>query len=431
MGAEAAGSIGPVSRRCPSCGTEYEDTIAFCGNDGAITVHVQAPDEEPDRRLGRRFGEYVVVQRVADGAMGRVYEGRHATTRQKVAIKILHDDVAKDRIAVERFKREFETANEIQSPYVVKVIDFGDTGDGSFFLTMEYLHGEELGTLLRRAGAQPVARVVKILAQVACGLDDAHSFGVIHRDLKPDNLFLVSTPEGDELRILDFGSVKLQMETGPKLTAFGTTLGSPYYMSPEQAMGKADVDNRTDLFALSAITYEMLCGKIAFDGPAVAQILMKIVNDMPPPLSSQRAGSPASLDDVIEKAVAKDKKKRHEGTVAFAADVLGALGLLPPGAPADRATVEAWGKKPLAEIEAALATATPRPAQAFGAAPASLAPSAPAAPARPAVAVAPSAGLSVAPPVSNATLLWVGLGSAALFLLCLVGVAAAYVFGLF
>jgi serine/threonine protein kinase len=313
----------------------------------------------------------------------------------------------------------------------VKVIDFGDTGDGSFFLTMEYLHGEELGTLLRRAGAQPVARVVKILAQVACGLDDAHSFGVIHRDLKPDNLFLVSTPEGDELRILDFGSVKLQMETGPKLTAFGTTLGSPYYMSPEQAMGKADVDNRTDLFALSAITYEMLCGKIAFDGPAVAQILMKIVNDMPPPLSSQRAGSPASLDDVIEKAVAKDKKKRHEGTVAFAADVLGALGLLPPGAPADRATVEAWGKKPLAEIEAALATATPRPAQAFGAAPASLAPSAPAAPARPAVAVAPSAGLSVAPPVSNATLLWVGLGSAALFLLCLVGVAAAYVFGLF
>jgi serine/threonine-protein kinase len=426
MVAEAAGSIGPVSRRCPRCGTEYEDTIAFCGNDGAITVHVQPSDEEPDRRLGRRFGDYVVVKRVADGAMGRVYEGRHATTRQKVAIKILHEDVAKDRIAVERFKREFETANEIQSPYVVRVIDFGDTGDGSFFLTMEYLHGEELGALVRRAGSQPVARTVKILAQVACGLDDAHAFGVIHRDLKPDNLFLVETPQGDELRILDFGSVKLQMETGAKLTAFGTTLGSPYYMSPEQAMGKADVDNRTDLFALSAITYEMLSGKIAFDGPAVAQILMKIVNDMPSPLSSVRSGSPASLDDVIEKALAKDKKKRHEGTVAFAADVLGALGLLPAGSPADRATVEEWGKKPLTEIEAALATATPRPAQAFGAAPASVVPTpSPTQPAATAIN-APS----IAPPVSNATLLWVGLGGAALFLLCLVGIAAAYVFGL-
>jgi serine/threonine-protein kinase len=426
MVAEAAGSIGPVSRRCPRCGTEYEDTIAFCGNDGAITVHVQPPDEEPDRRLGRRFGDYVVVKRVADGAMGRVYEGRHATTRQKVAIKILHEDVAKDRIAVERFKREFETANEIQSPYVVRVIDFGDTGDGSFFLTMEYLHGEELGALVRRAGSQPVARTVKILAQVACGLDDAHAFGVIHRDLKPDNLFLVETPQGDELRILDFGSVKLQMETGAKLTAFGTTLGSPYYMSPEQAMGKADVDNRTDLFALSAITYEMLSGKIAFDGPAVAQILMKIVNDMPSPLSSVRSGSPASLDDVIEKALAKDKKKRHEGTVAFAADVLGALGLLPAGSPADRATVEEWGKKPLTEIEAALATATPRPAQAFGAAPASVVPTpSPTQPAATAIN-APS----IAAPVSNATLLWVGLGGAALFLLCLVGIAAAYVFGL-
>ena len=431
MGAEAAGSIGRVSRRCPSCGTEYEDAIAFCGNDGAITVHVQAANEEPDRRLGRRFGEYVVVQRVADGAMGRVYEGRHATTRQKVAVKILHPDVAKDRIAVERFKREFETANEIQSPYVVKVIDFGDTGDGSFFLTMEYLHGEELGTLLRREGAQPVARAVKILAQVACGLDDAHSFGVIHRDLKPDNLFLVHTPHGDELRILDFGSVKLQMETGPKLTAFGTTLGSPYYMSPEQAMGKADVDNRTDLFALSAITYEMLSGKIAFDGPAVAQILMKIVNDMPPPLSSQRAGMPASLDDVIEKAVAKDKKKRHDGTVAFAADVLGALGLLPGGSSTDRATVEAWGKKPLTEIEAALATATPRAAKAFGAP--SVPPAAPPSPATPAPAPAgPAASpASMAPPVSNALILWLGLGSAALFLLCLAGLAAAYVLGVF
>ncbi|MBX7194404.1 MAG: serine/threonine protein kinase [Sandaracinaceae bacterium] len=421
-----------MSRRCPSCGTEYEDAIAFCGNDGTVTVHVQAADEEPDRRLGKHFGEYVVVQRVADGAMGRVYEGRHASSRQKVAIKVLHPDVAKDRIAVERFKREYETAKEIDSPFVVRVIDFGDTGDGSFYLTMEYLHGEELGTLLRREGAQPVARALRILCQVACGLDDAHSFGVIHRDLKPDNLFLVKTPAGDEVRILDFGSVKLQMETGPKLTAFGTTLGSPYYMSPEQAMGKADVDNRTDLFALSAITYEMLTGKIAFDGPAVAQILMKIVNDMPPPLSGVRRGMPLSLDDVIEKAIAKDKKKRHDGTVMFAADVLGAIGLLPVGAPQDRATVEAWGKKTIPELEAALATATPRAAQAFGAP----APAAPTPAATPAPGPAPytptgAAPPSLAPPSSNRWMVWAGLAAFGLVTLTVLGAAGAYMLGLF
>jgi serine/threonine-protein kinase len=410
----------------------YEDAIAFCGNDGTVTVHVQAPDEAPDRRLGRRFGDYVVAARVADGAMGRVYEGRHAQTRQKVAIKILHEDVAKDRIAVERFKREYETAKEIESPHVVRVIDFGETGDGSFFLTMEFLHGEELGGLLRREGAQPVARALRILAQVALGLEDAHAFGVIHRDLKPDNLFLVRTPEGDLVRILDFGSVKLQMETGPKLTAFGTTLGSPYYMSPEQAMGKADVDTRTDLFALAAITYEMLTGRIAFDGPAVAQILMKIVNEMPAPVSGLRPGSPHALDDVIERALAKDKRKRHEGTVAFAADVLGAYGL---AVTPDRASVEAWAKKTVAEIEAALATATPRAAQAFGAP----SPSAPPAPTAAAVVAAPvqpgprgpalgsDSAFPAAPGGAPSMALWIGLGLAVLFLLSLVAIGVGYV----
>ncbi len=362
-----------MTRKCPQCGTAYEDTIAFCGNDGAVTVQVQPEGDAPDTRLGRRFGEYVVAARVADGAMGRVYEGRHATTRQKVAIKILHEDVAKDRVAVERFKREYETAKDIDSPYVVRVIDFGDTGDNSYFLTMEFLEGEELEALVRREGALPTARVLRILCQIALGLEEAHASGVIHRDLKPANLFLCQTPEGDSIRVLDFGSVKLQMETGAKLTAFGTTLGSPFYMSPEQAMGKSDVDTRTDLLALGAITYEMFTGKIAFDGTAVAEILMKIVNAMPPTLSSVVRTLPPSLDDVIEKSLAKDKTKRHGGTIEFAADVLSCLGL---DAKPDHASIEAWGKKPIAEIEAALATATPRAAKPFTA-PAPIAAAAP------------------------------------------------------
>jgi serine/threonine protein kinase len=430
MGAEAAGRIAPVSRQCPTCAEVFDDESFFCGHDGTITIQVQ-PENDKDPRLGSQLGDYIVVARVADGGMGRVYEGRHPQTRQRMAIKVLHPEIAADNVAVERFKREYETAAELRHPHVVSVHEFGSTPEGSYFMTMEYLYGEELGAAIRRDGPQPMARVVQTLCQTALALDHAHSFGVVHRDLKPDNIFLCKREAGDDVRVLDFGSVKLQMETGPKLTAFGTTLGSPYYMSPEQAMGKTDVDQRTDVFAIAAMLHEMLTGKVAFDGENVAAILMKIIKGEPTPASMLNPDVPTAVDAVIEKGVAKDKLQRYEGTVAFAADVLGALGLLPPGAPADRATVEAWGKKPLAEIEAALATATPRPAQAFGAAPASLAPSAPAAPARPAVAVAPSAGLSVAPPVSNATLLWVGLGSAALFLLCLVGVAAAYVFGLF
>lgn len=362
-----------MSRRCPQCGTEYSDQIAFCGNDGTITIQAPAPGEAPDARLGMRLGEYVVVARVADGAMGRVYEGRHAQSKQRVAIKILHDDVARDRVAVERFKREFETAKELESQYVVRVIDFGEApavpggGPGSaasWFMTMEYLQGVELGGVLRMAGALPVARALRVLCQVALGLEDAHSFGVIHRDLKPDNLFLCEGEGGDEVRILDFGSVKLQMDTGPKLTAFGTTLGSPYYMSPEQAMGKQDVDQRTDAFALAAILYEMLTGKIAFEGQAVAQILMKIINETPAPPSTQKPGLPAALDDVIEKGLAKDKRARYGGTVELAAAALGAFGV-----PVDsgRAGIERWAKAPLSELEQALAVATPPAPKPWGA----------------------------------------------------------------
>jgi serine/threonine-protein kinase len=353
-----------VSRRCPQCGTEYPDDSSFCGNDGVIVIQVPPAGQIADPRLGQRFGDYVVAAHVADGAMGRVYEGRHDQTKQRVAIKVLHPDVAKDNVAVERFKREFETAQGIDSPYVVRVIDFGETPDKSYFLTMEYLQGLELGALLRRDGSIPPARSLRILAQMALGLDDAHSFGVIHRDLKPDNVFLVDTPEGDQIRILDFGSVKLQMETGPKLTAFGTTLGSPYYMSPEQAMGKADVDNRTDGLALMAIFYEMLSGKIAFEGKQVAEILMKIVNAMPVPLSQAKPGLPHALDDVIEKGLAKDKKRRYGSTIELAAAAFGAFGIQ---LPADRASIELWGKKSVADIETALASAKPAAATPYGA----------------------------------------------------------------
>jgi len=347
-----------VARFCPNpaCGKRYPDEVAFCGECGSITIQEQrAGDLDP--RLGTRLGDYQVVARVADGAMGRVYEGRHHSTRERVAIKVLHADVARDPVAVERFKREYEAARDLAHPNVVRVIEFGSTPEGQSFLTMEFLEGEELGNVLRRGQPLQAARILRVFSQLALGLDHAHSFGVIHRDLKPDNIFLCRAAEGDLVRLLDFGSVKLQMESGPKLTAFGTTLGSPFYMSPEQAMGRHDVDTRTDVFALAAILYECLTAKIAFDAPNVAQILMKIINQPPTPPTQQVAGLPPRLDDVIDKGLRKDKLTRYGTASQLVLAMCDAYGV--------EANLERWAKTSMAEIASALSRAAPPAAAAF------------------------------------------------------------------
>jgi serine/threonine-protein kinase len=339
-----------VTRSCPSCGKTYPDAVFFCGEDGTIAIEDQEPGDV-DSRLGKQLGGYVVAARVADGAMGRVFEGRHPQTKARVAIKVLHGDVARDHIAVERFKREYESAMELNHRHVVKVLEFGGTPDGSHFLTMEYLEGEELGKVLGQGKPVAPARIVRVVSQVALALEHAHSFGFIHRDLKPDNVFLCRTPQGDDVRVLDFGSVKLQVEMGAKLTAIGTTLGSPFYMSPEQAMGRSDVDQRTDVFALGAILYEMLTDRVAFDAPNIAKILLRIMNENPTPPSKVQPGCPAALDAVVEKALRKDKAQRYANARELAAAMIAAYGL--------SGTVEHWAERPQAEIERALAEAAP------------------------------------------------------------------------
>lgn len=354
-----------MSRACPICRTSYPDAAFFCGNDGAITL------EEPsggsaDPRIGQQLGGYLIVARVADGAMGRVYEGRHSETRARVAIKVLHAQVARDRVSVERFRREYETAREMNHPNIVKVLEFGETPDKSMYMTMEYLEGRELAKALTEKKPLPKATIVRVAAQTALALEHAHSYGFIHRDLKPDNIFLCDTPAGVEVRMLDFGSVKLQMETGPKLTALGTTLGSPYYMSPEQALGQSDVDQRSDVFAFGAILWEMATGHTAFEGPNVAGILRKILTESPAPASSFNRESPTALDDVIDKAIRKDKHRRYDSARALAEAAIVAYGL--------RGTLETWAKTPDGEIAIAVGVAVPPAPKPFGS---SLAPGAP------------------------------------------------------
>ncbi|MEY4576315.1 MAG: hypothetical protein RL701_1018, partial [Pseudomonadota bacterium] len=335
-----------VSRTCPTCGASYSDADFFCGVDGVVTVQDQ-DSADFDPRLGKQLGVYVVVARVADGAMGRVYEGRHPETKARVAIKVLHDHVVRDRVAVERFKREYETALELSNPYIVKVHEFGQSPDQSYFMTMEYLEGAELSKAIAQRKPLPFARIVRTVSQIALALEHAHAFGFIHRDLKPDNIFLCDTPTGTQVRVLDFGSVKLQVETGNKLTALGTTLGSPYYMSPEQATGSTAVDQRSDVFALGAILYELLTGKTAFEAPTVALIVMKILNQTPAPPSSINPAATAAIDAVVERALRKDQNSRYASARAVGDGLIAALGL--------QGSCEIWAEKPEAEVASALA----------------------------------------------------------------------------
>ncbi|HET8932648.1 MAG TPA: serine/threonine-protein kinase [Polyangiales bacterium] len=335
-----------MSRTCPSCGASYPEETFFCGTDGFITIQEQDPADF-DPRLGKQLGGYVVVARVADGAMGRVYEGRHSETKARVAIKVLHEQVARDRVAVERFKREYETAQELKSPYIVQVLDYGATPDRSWFMTMEFLEGEELSKAISRGKPLALPRIVRVLSQVGLALEHAHSFGFIHRDLKPDNVFLCSTEAGAQVRLLDFGSVKLQVETGAKLTALGTTLGSPCYMSPEQATGAADVDQQSDVFAVGSILYEMLTAKVAFDAPTVAMILLKILNQQPAPASSHNPAVNSAIESVITRAIEKDKSLRYPTARALADGFAKAVGI--------KGTCEEWATRSEAEIAEALA----------------------------------------------------------------------------
>ncbi len=278
---------------------------------------------------------YRIDRVVADGGMGRVYEGIELGTERRLAIKILHQDIAQDAVNIERFKREAETSHALESPYVVEVFDFSNEKpapgrpEGAWYLVMEFLDGDELRAVLDRDKTITPERIVRIMAQASIALDSAHSKGFVHRDLKPDNLFLVKSDKGDTVKLLDFGSVKFTrgQDRGQKLTVMGTTIGSPFYMSPEQARGAADLDHRADVWALGAMLYEMVVGKVPFLAPNGPQILFKILGEEPEIPSFANDSAPPELDDVITRALAKDRDKRFQSCSELANAVGHAFGL--------------------------------------------------------------------------------------------------------
>jgi serine/threonine-protein kinase len=282
-------------------------------------------------------GRYDLVAHLATGGMGAVFQARHVHLRKDVAVKVLRPDLTSSAEIVERFRREAEIASALEHDHIVRVTDFGRTAEGFLFLTMELLTGESLFDRLRREGFLPPEEAVPILWQVCAGLEAAHALGVVHRDLKPENVFLARTPSGREVtKILDFGIAKLADPTSATATQAGIVVGTPEYLSPEQAMGAA-VDARADVYAVGLIAWRMLAGRHPFKADDARGLLMMQATRPVPLLTEPRPDLAAypELVAAVARACAKDASARHQDAAALRDDLAAALGpafLLPPGA---------------------------------------------------------------------------------------------------
>ena len=283
-----------------------------------------ATDVNDDDMLGRTLaGRYLVEGVLGRGTMGVVYSCRHLVLERSVAIKILKPDMAQDEEVLQRFMTEAKAASSIGSQHIVDVLDFGRLADGSSYLVMEQLSGQTLGELLAASPLLPTDIVLSLALQIAEGLRAAHAAGVVHRDLKPDNVFLTETrPDEYFVTILDFGIAKVQASQN-KLTQQGTLVGTPHYMSPEQASATA-ADQRADIYSLGVIMFELATGDVPFDGETPVAVLTQHVHDKPPTIASrlpEGRSLPAGLESVIRKCLAKRPEHRYQSMSELSEDL--------------------------------------------------------------------------------------------------------------
>jgi eukaryotic-like serine/threonine-protein kinase len=259
--------------------------------------------------VGEMAGEYRLMRKLGEGGFGAVYQAEHPLLKKLAAVKVLHRAADRDSDAVLRFVSEAQAANQIRSRHIVDIFSFGTLPDGRHFYVMDLLQGETLERHLRRETRVPVATALQLLRPLAEALDAAHAAGIVHRDLKPQNIFLVWEPGGETVpKLLDFGTAKLLGESVVH-TASGTPVGTPLYMSPEQARGEK-VDGRADVYALGVLCHELLTGQLPISGATALVVLMAQVTNAPPPVSEVAPDLPAALDAPILQMLAKDPGAR-------------------------------------------------------------------------------------------------------------------------
>jgi serine/threonine-protein kinase len=318
---------------CPDCGTWNRASAPRCVRCAAALPELPGPPPDlPDDEISalrRATGtRYTIMRAIGGGGMAQVYLARHLTLGTQLALKVLHRHLAREAEMRTRFRREAEAAARLQHPHVCAIVDHGSAGDVEY-LVMPYLSGGSLADATAGRRRLPPERAATIAAQAALGLDYAHRRGVVHRDVKPDNVLFDA--EGHAV-VTDFGIASARFHA--RLTATGRAMGTPHYMSPEQAMGRL-LDGRSDVYALGVLLYEMLAGDPPFDGPDSYSVGYKHVHEAPVPIEVASPGVPPALAAVVMRCLAKSAAERYQ-RASDLADALIAF-LVERGAPELRA----------------------------------------------------------------------------------------------
>ena len=331
--------------RCPRCGATFDPPARFCTKDGFPLVPGSAPPPTTPRAFGlHRTGElrippaqarrgdpasglsgrvldgrYQMEMRVGEGGMAYVYRAKDRETGQLVAVKVLMSRLVGDQEAVARLRREAQVAMRLNHPHVCGILAWGQAA-GLPYLVMPFLEGETLSRRETRHGPMPPALAITFLRQLCLGLQHAHDAGVLHRDLKPENVMLVpGTHPGEERAVvMDFGLAK-ESVAGPevmKLTATGIVLGTPEFMSPEQIRGKP-LDRRSDIFALGVLAFELLSGRLPFEGNTAQETMLAHLTGQPIRLRQANAKLPAGLEQVVAKSIAHKPEERYQQMSEF------------------------------------------------------------------------------------------------------------------
>jgi tRNA A-37 threonylcarbamoyl transferase component Bud32 len=303
---------------------------------------------------GQAIGNYRILSKIGTGGMGAVYLAEHPLIGKKVALKVIHRELSSNKEVIQRFFQEAKAVNKIGNEHIIEVHDFGQSSEGDHFYIMEYLEGRTLASLLGREKVLPTTRALHIGAQIASALSAAHTAGVIHRDLKPDNIMLVARlGDPDFVKVLDFGLAKFFSGGGAvALTAAGVVLGTPQYMSPEACESKKDVDHRTDIYAVGILLFQMMCGQLPFDGETMGEVLVKQVTQAPPAPRGFNGAVPPSVEQIILRCLAKQPDRRFPTMLALrdalmnpdaylstSPPIMPARSVAPGSAPADARTM--------------------------------------------------------------------------------------------